>query len=293
MPSTRKPAAPETKSTRRSPAKRPLTRAELAARRANAAKSTGPRTDAGKRRSAANALRSTGPRTPDGKQRSARNSTRHGLSSQSFLLPSEDPAEFQAHLRDFERNFRPVGDAETRLVHHLARTEWKLRRVLDLERDIFTPRFDPAAPHTPPLDLTPAPPNDRPAPLIPVTPLHDLNFTSPLSRSEPSAPNPSTPSIASTPSPAHPSTASPPHIQVAARRLRRVLGPRRHRDHPIVTLGRYEAPLQKAYLRALLLLHTHQQRRLTPRPDLSPAPGAASSHAPDSRDADLPPRAQP
>ncbi len=58
-----------------------ISAARLAANRANARKSTGPRTAAGKLRAAQNTRKSTGPRTAAGKQRSARNARRHGLAS--------------------------------------------------------------------------------------------------------------------------------------------------------------------------------------------------------------------
>ena len=62
--------------------------ARLAANRANAQKSTGPRTPAGKLRSAQNPQRSTGPRTAAGKARAAQNARRHGLT----LAACCDPA---------------------------------------------------------------------------------------------------------------------------------------------------------------------------------------------------------
>jgi hypothetical protein len=61
--------------------------ARLAANRANAQKSTGPRTAAGKLRAAQNGRKSTGPATPAGKKRSSQNARRHGLT----LPPSRDP----------------------------------------------------------------------------------------------------------------------------------------------------------------------------------------------------------
>ena len=47
----------------------------------------------------ANSLRSTGPRTDSGKQRSALNALRHGLTAASAVLPSEDQAAFDTHRR--------------------------------------------------------------------------------------------------------------------------------------------------------------------------------------------------
>jgi hypothetical protein len=62
--------------------------ARIAANRRNALASTGPRTSAGKARSAQNAQASTGPRTPAGKAVSAQNARRHGLT----LAAAGDPA---------------------------------------------------------------------------------------------------------------------------------------------------------------------------------------------------------
>ena len=62
--------------------------ARIAANRRNALASTGPRTGAGKARSAQNARLSTGPRTPAGKAASAQNARRHGLT----LSVAGDPA---------------------------------------------------------------------------------------------------------------------------------------------------------------------------------------------------------
>jgi hypothetical protein len=64
-----------------------ITAARVAANRANARKSTGPRTAAGKLASARNSLKSTGPKTAAGKARSARNALRHGLNRPASADP--------------------------------------------------------------------------------------------------------------------------------------------------------------------------------------------------------------
>jgi hypothetical protein len=64
-----------------------ISEAKLAANRANAQKSTGPRTVHGKLRSAQNAQKSTGPRTAAGKARSAQNARRHGLTHSALGAP--------------------------------------------------------------------------------------------------------------------------------------------------------------------------------------------------------------
>jgi len=62
----------------------------------------------------ANAQRSTGPCTPAGKAVSARNSTRHGFRSQSVLLPGDDPAEYDALLAELREHFDPTDLTEHR-----------------------------------------------------------------------------------------------------------------------------------------------------------------------------------
>ena len=46
-----------------------------------------------------NAKKSTGPRTPEGKARASKNALKHGLMAQDAVIPGEDPAEFDRHLR--------------------------------------------------------------------------------------------------------------------------------------------------------------------------------------------------
>jgi hypothetical protein len=60
----------------------------LAANRANAQKSTRPRTAAGKLRAAQNGKKSTGPTTAAGKKRSAQNARRHGLNVPAWRDPA-------------------------------------------------------------------------------------------------------------------------------------------------------------------------------------------------------------
>jgi hypothetical protein len=52
-------------------------------------------------RNRANAQHSTGSRTESGKQRSALNALTHGLTATIAVLPSEDPAAYEQHRRQF------------------------------------------------------------------------------------------------------------------------------------------------------------------------------------------------
>ena len=81
----------------------------------------------------ANAQHSTGPRTDAGKQRSSLNAIRHGLTAQTVVLPSEDPAAYEAHRRQFLDEYQPATPTETQLVQELIDTSWRLNRIPLLE----------------------------------------------------------------------------------------------------------------------------------------------------------------
>lgn len=77
----------------------------------------------------ANATKSTGPRTSEGRAVSAMNGQRHGLRSDSAaLLPSESPEAWSALLDGLRKEWKPVGITEELLVERMASAEWKRRR---------------------------------------------------------------------------------------------------------------------------------------------------------------------
>jgi hypothetical protein len=92
----------------------------------------------------ANAQQSTGPRTEAGKQRSALNALTHGLTCRTAVLPSEDPAAYEQHRRQFLEEYRPATPTETQLVHELADTSWRLNRIPLLEADLLSRAQSPA-----------------------------------------------------------------------------------------------------------------------------------------------------
>jgi len=87
--------------------------------------------------SRANGAKSKGPTTPEGKARSSQNALKHGLTSQLETLPGESDEDLEALLADYETRYQPVGAAEQDLVHTLAQTRWRLRRVPTLEFNVF------------------------------------------------------------------------------------------------------------------------------------------------------------
>jgi hypothetical protein len=84
----------------------------------------------------ANSQYSTGPRTDAGKRRSSLNALRHGLTAASAVLPSEDHAAFDAHRRRFFDEYQPAtptkrkgGGAHRQISQELARAALRFARV--------------------------------------------------------------------------------------------------------------------------------------------------------------------
>jgi len=85
----------------------------------------------------ANSQHSTGPRTEAGKQHSSLNALRHGLTAASAVLPSEDPAAFEDHRRQFFQEYQPATPTESQLVQELVDTSWRLNRIPLLEANVL------------------------------------------------------------------------------------------------------------------------------------------------------------
>ena len=102
--------------------------------RANGAKSRGPVTGEGRRKALANSARSTGPVTPEGKAVSSRNSLRHGLLSDSIVLPNESAQRFDELLASLQTELRPEPGIEAAFVHKMAVAYWRQMRLWCLEK---------------------------------------------------------------------------------------------------------------------------------------------------------------
>jgi len=86
----------------------------------------------------ANAQHSTGPKTQAGKERSALNALRHGLTGQIIVLPSDDLEAYRRHIQSFVTESGPKGATEAQLVQSLADTAWRQNRVAALETNLLT-----------------------------------------------------------------------------------------------------------------------------------------------------------
>jgi len=85
----------------------------------------------------ANAQKSTGPSTPAGKAKSAQNALKHGLTGQTVLLPHEDPALYKSELQDLIEVHQPATDDELRLVQSIHDCGWRIARVQQIEIGIL------------------------------------------------------------------------------------------------------------------------------------------------------------
>lgn len=85
----------------------------------------------------ANAQRSTGPRTRAGKAAARLNAMRHGLYARETLAPGESDGELVRFGRRLRAQLAPVGELELLLADRIVSTAWRLRRLVGVESAIF------------------------------------------------------------------------------------------------------------------------------------------------------------
>jgi hypothetical protein len=85
-----------------------------------------------------NGQSSTGPRTEEGKAISSKNALKTGLTGRTVLLPTDDAAVFEQHVKAYFDEYQPQGLRERELVQSLAETRWRLNRSFALEAALFS-----------------------------------------------------------------------------------------------------------------------------------------------------------
>src|SRR6476620_1399400 len=75
----------------------------------------------------ANGARSRGPVTAEGKRRSSQNAITHGLSAKTVVIPGEDPNRFEALVEIYSRRLQPRDTEERAMVRQIAANAWRLR----------------------------------------------------------------------------------------------------------------------------------------------------------------------
>ncbi|HXB73259.1 MAG TPA: hypothetical protein VNY05_33790 [Candidatus Acidoferrales bacterium] len=87
----------------------------------------------------ANAAQSTGPRSPEGKANSAQNARKHGFTASTFAVVRLEDVNEIAHLRDDAvAVYQPVNSQELFAVERIALAQQSMLRAARLESGIFT-----------------------------------------------------------------------------------------------------------------------------------------------------------
>jgi len=92
--------------------------------------------------SRANGRKSRGPKTLAGKLRSALNSMSHGLTSGTVVLTAEDPQEYAALRSAYLQRFQPADTVEAEAVDAMVLARWYLRRAAKAETALVDVTMD-------------------------------------------------------------------------------------------------------------------------------------------------------
>jgi hypothetical protein len=87
-----------------------------------------------------NGARSNGPATPEGKRRSSQNAIRHGLLARCVVMENESRAAFDALLAQHLDRLQPADGVEFGFIEEMVAAHWRMRRIWALETRIFENR---------------------------------------------------------------------------------------------------------------------------------------------------------
>ena len=88
-------------------------------------------------------MNQTGPRTAAGKARSASNAIKHGFSAQRLVVPDELREDFERLERAFHQETDPHGVLETLAVNRAFHAAWNLRHIEQMESEILATSPNP------------------------------------------------------------------------------------------------------------------------------------------------------
>jgi hypothetical protein len=91
----------------------------------------------------ANARKSTGPKTPEGKARSSQNARKHSFNPDPFtIVRIEDRAQIADLVADAIATYQPINSQERNTVERIALAQHSMRRMSALEAGFFTNCLD-------------------------------------------------------------------------------------------------------------------------------------------------------
>src|SRR5258707_13766608 len=91
----------------------------------------------------ANANKSTGPRSEEGKATSSQNASKHNLSGGAAFLPSEDPSAYEGHLKAGPEEYGPLSPSAEFVVRQIADAMWRLQRLQRMEDELIASSDNP------------------------------------------------------------------------------------------------------------------------------------------------------
>jgi len=81
-----------------------------------------------------NGAKSHGPTSAEGKKKSSRNSLQHGCTaSHTIILACEDPEDFERMVEKYDNMYKPVTLEEQDLVAEMCSARWRIRRATGIE----------------------------------------------------------------------------------------------------------------------------------------------------------------
>ena len=90
----------------------------------------------------ANGAKSHGPVTEEGRKKSSMNAVKHGLTARTVLFSNDNHAEYDALLESYIQSLQPIDPFEMDLVVEMVNTKWQQRRVQKFETELFDREMD-------------------------------------------------------------------------------------------------------------------------------------------------------
>src|SRR4051794_4447145 len=85
----------------------------------------------------ANAQKSTGPRSVEGKSAARFNALKNGMDANSIVIPGEAPADYQALAAHYLDEYRPKSPSERFHLDTMLRADWQKRRLQGVEAHLY------------------------------------------------------------------------------------------------------------------------------------------------------------
>src|SRR5437660_11707164 len=85
-----------------------------------------------------NGAKSHGPKSAEGKKKSSRNSLRHGCTaSHTLILACENPKDFERMVEKYDTTYKPVTLEEQDLVAEMISARWRIRRATGIQTNLI------------------------------------------------------------------------------------------------------------------------------------------------------------